>query len=81
MVSAYVRWMGEADCGRLGLGVDVWWRYGCPLFEGFFFRCADCVLVAAQSLVCGAPLVIVAGVRTHVMEGTEEKGGSLSTYT
>lgn len=32
-------------------------------------------------MVCGAPLGVVAGVRAHVMEGTEEMGGSLSTYT
>lgn len=43
--------------------------------------CAGCLLVAARSTVCGAPLGVVAGVRAHVMEGTEEMGGSLSTYT
>jgi hypothetical protein len=81
MVSAYVRWLcaplGLVASGAMGVGGGG----GVCLFPfslwGFFL----CVLLAARSTVCGAPLGVVAGVRTRVMGSTEEMGALMSTYT
>lgn len=65
--------------GDDALGVGGWWRCVFPLLLcGFaFYVCRLSVGV----MVCGAPLGVVAGVRTHFMEGTEVTGVSMSTYT
>jgi hypothetical protein len=71
--------LGLGD-GAMLVGGGRWWRYALLPFS--LGKCFLCVLVVCwQSAVCGAPLGVVAGVRTHVMESTEEMGVSMSTYT